>query len=1386
MPPCCSALRSGGGSSAYADDYTTFLTSDNGFTEVTTVDGLQSGSGYYYVFASAEDPTLVLRTGKYYSKLDWITDASWSMYYANSISSPVTDLHNYYVLDYNSTYGIGVKSAVNTNYCFQTHEGCAYLWITSFYETASSEWSGLLPTYDATNGYWIFQEYQFRNNSDSYLGPWTAGSVVDGMAIAGNRTNTTDDLAGHFKVYRISTTDYTTLCTKLGNTPLYPATSDNPVNATYLITNPSFETGDLTGWTTNGDSDNVEIGAKTSMISNGDGQYVLNMFQWWTSMTASQTVSLPAGVYDISAVVAAWEIDDVTFTAGSKSVTKTGQGDATGIAVSISDIEVGADNSLTISASSSADWFSDGRSTDDNWQYACGFFKLDNVQLTCKGVYLSYFAKELPNDTETELTEDQWYYYDASSLGQYSLDGDVANIVYTQNGEQVYGDGITTKQAQSVLTLNAGRVYFKATKSGLTLTITNQTTDGATKTFTVTTLNVDGLPNTVAGITLNSDGPGSSGTKLISQYLAAKGYDFIGVEEDFNYHGSLMSSLDGYNSGTVRATLSLSNLSIPFDTDGLNLIWHSDNGFVASGESWTRWTTSTSTDGNQYIKKGFRYYKMQLEEGMVVDVYVVHMDAGDEESGAVDSRNAQWAQLAQAILDNGNTSRPKLVIGDTNSRWTRESIKDNFFTPLASYYNVSDVWVELERSGSYPTTSDNTIDDEVVDKIIYLNPLSTTTTLQLTPKSFKIESDYTYGTVDSSADDPTKALGDHSPLVVTFTATQPAYTYSDDADLWQWKGEELTSGTANWYLYNVSFGDNNKQGFLQPSSSTLITDPNNAGNVFGFYDSDGSYSISNSDGYRLQINYSLGSGYSAAIATSSATAFKVFDTNDSESNSSYAGNTGLAYHFKASDHYFGATSVSALSAKTTIDATDAWALISPDQVAVYNRYVAARAKGKQYLASLPLSSATKEELYTLLNTATYWTEGTTEKLETLNTDIEEWFDDDQTSYIVNPSFELSAEGVALTTTGTTDNNSVYGWSVTDWTTEGEAFISYAVSGQTRYFDGLNGSYVYNTWGGTPSGQYYCEQTISDLPEGFYKLTANFCSGDASNTITLKLGDQSTTSTVAVRPSSTTIEVPLYYCDGESDVTIGAYSSTWFEADNFVLTRYDYYYDATITTAEYATTAIRYNTDIPSGFEVYYATQVNETTSTGTNARNTIQLAQYTGSQLKAEEGVVLYAEGLAEGSDSKSYRFYRTVDDVSAISDNILKGTSTRIEASALSSDSTYYLLAKKTIDLEMADGTTKADTAVVGFYPLSSGVAIKAHKAYLPVASSTTAKQLYTFSFGDEADITPTAIRQVETAEDASVIGIYSLSGTRQSQLQRGINIVRMSDGRTKKILVK
>ena len=467
---------------------------------------------------------------------------------------------------------------------------------------------------------------------------------------------------------------------------LLGASEENPVDATWLITNPSFETGDLTGWTTycsagdyQGDGTDTEIAVRSDYTMTGkQGDWLFNAYHWWSgALSVSQVVeNVPSGVYELSGIVCTWDGREVYLSGNGATVTTTGVGDKTGIPVSVP-VVVEADGVLSLTAGSYGAWWVEGHEDETRT-----FFKLDDVRLMCKGLY-----------ENQELTS-----------------------------------------------------------------------------FTATALNVDGLPQKVAFITLNEDGPGSDGTKLISKYLKQKGYDLIGVSEDFNYHGSLMSELDGdYSCGTLRATLDITHLSYPFDTDGLNLIWKTSKA-QATNESWTRWNDRTDTDGNQFVKKGYRHYDMTLEGGEVIDVYVLHMDAGD----ATSSREGQWRQLADAV-NAADPNRPKLIIGDTNSRWTREDIKTNFVKRLNGF-TVGDPWVKFWRGGVFPTPGTGDLTDqtdpanltnyEVVDKLLYLNPSATEGALQLQPRSFRLEQDYTYGTVDGSGN--TKALGDHRPAVGEF------------------------------------------------------------------------------------------------------------------------------------------------------------------------------------------------------------------------------------------------------------------------------------------------------------------------------------------------------------------------------------------------------------------------------------------------------------------------------------------------------------------------------------------------------------------------------------------------------------------------------------------
>ena len=87
-----------------------------------------------------------------------------------------------------------------------------------------------------------------------------------------------------------------------------------------------------------------------------------------------------------------------------------------------------------------------------------------------------------------------------------------------------------------------------------------------------------------------------------------------------------------------------------------------------------------------------------------------------------------------------------------------------------------------------------------------------------------------------------------------------------------------------------------------------------------------------------------------------------------------------------------------------------------------------------------------------------------------------------------------------------------------------------------------------------------------------------------------------------------------------------------------------------------------------------------------------------------------------------------------------------------------------------------------LGFYQVKSdedNVTVGNNRCYLNVPVGGEVKA---FFFDDEA----TGINGVETLTDGTVESIFTISGTRVNSLQKGLNIVKMSNGKTQKVLVK
>ena len=276
-------------------------------------------------------------------------------------------------------------------------------------------------------------------------------------------------------------------------------------------------------------------------------------------------------------------------------------------------------------------------------------------------------------------------------------------------------------------------------------------------TFKAAAFNVDGLPNKVSFVTINSDGPGSSGTSTMAKIANGLGWDIIAASEDFAYHSQLASGLSNYNAGTYRGSISSAQLYKRADTDGMCFFWKK-NGVSASSETMVQYKDEyggLTSGANTCIKKGFRYYEVTIAEGVVIDVYITHMNtysgSGNTESNSyVAAVLGQLRQLRDYVLAKAAANkRPAVIMGDTNMRYTRHDIQKNLLDYVASWtdangvsgYTVSDPWVEKYRGGFYPSWNSKSLmtramfkgdtendivcsndqRGEVVDKIWYVN-----------------------------------------------------------------------------------------------------------------------------------------------------------------------------------------------------------------------------------------------------------------------------------------------------------------------------------------------------------------------------------------------------------------------------------------------------------------------------------------------------------------------------------------------------------------------------------------------------------------------------------------------------------------------------------------
>lgn len=282
--------------------------------------------------------------------------------------------------------------------------------------------------------------------------------------------------------------------------------------------------------------------------------------------------------------------------------------------------------------------------------------------------------------------------------------------------------------------------------------------------FSIASFNADGLPPALSAlgikVDINPEGPQEKYTAVMGQKIMEKGWDIIGLNEDFNYHDVLTKNISGYQvmthggkfESSIVAALGILARTWRFKTDGLGLLVKSP--MKASNEKRIAWKDCygyMDHDNDSLTMKGFRHYEVALNNKVTLDVIVLHADAGGWEPDAK-AREKQMEQLMTYVESNITCKHPLIIMGDYNMRYTTQDFQGMVIDRLnaSGDMQAKDVTIEYNAAG-------NNV-HEMLDKIIYVNRPSTDIQLQLV----SMGNGYDFIREDGTA------LSDHYPIYASF------------------------------------------------------------------------------------------------------------------------------------------------------------------------------------------------------------------------------------------------------------------------------------------------------------------------------------------------------------------------------------------------------------------------------------------------------------------------------------------------------------------------------------------------------------------------------------------------------------------------------------------
>lgn len=351
-----------------------------------------------------------------------------------------------------------------------------------------------------------------------------------------------------------------------------------------------------------------------------------------------------------------------------------------------------------------------------------------------------------------------------------------------------------------------------------------------------------------------------------------------------------------------------------------------------------------------------------------------------------------------------------------------------------------------------------------------------------------------------------------------------------------------------------------------------------------------------------------------------------------------------------------------------------------------------------------------------------------------------------------------------------------------------------------------GKVLYNTWWqGTP-----LTQTIAGIPNGRYKLEAMVASGDPGNPGTVYLTAQTTDSlykqgVIDFSCGKVFNNVSLEFDVTDGTATIGVVGGTdpadanalgeftpnghwWYKADNFRLT----YLGKQITFTDTDKT-------IQQVQDYYTLVTVNRTLKANNTWSSFVVPFDIPADVLAGWDVKELVGSELQNEGTHLSLVFDDAMDGIKAGIPYMVRNTS-------MTENLTSIVVNNVNVDTKTLNNRVAGDVAFVGVYArqdvpyaayfISSNKFYKSSnknnpdhisgfRGYFQLLENERTANVQSLGYRIVGE-GETDIEEIVLEEDLEVLGVYDVDGTRLNGTKPGINILRMSNGTTKKVLVK